>query len=69
MSSSLASVDMQDLARYECGPLEIEDRVDDVADFADAAKGMEVGHPLIGRRVVDGGLDDAGGHRVDPHAP
>src|SRR5438270_13242225 len=48
VSSGPTTVDVEDLARDECGPFEIQDRVDDVADFAEPAKGVEFGHPLIG---------------------
>ena len=41
MSGSLTAIDMQGLAGDECGAFEVEDRVDDVADFADAPQRVE----------------------------
>jgi hypothetical protein len=66
VSSGRTAVDVQGLAGDECGPFEVEDPVDDVADFADPAKGPR--HALIGGRVVYGSLDHPGGDRVDADA-
>jgi len=52
----LPTVDVQDLAGDEGGPLEIQDAVDDVADLADPAEGVECRQALVRRGVVYGGL-------------
>ena len=54
----LAAVNVQRLAGYEDRSLEIEDRVDDVADFADAPQRVEGPEPVVGRGVLVGCLDD-----------
>ena len=68
VSSRPTAVDVQRLAGDEGGVFEIEDPVDDVADLAEPANGLEGGHALVGRVVVHGGLDDSRSDRVDPHA-
>src|SRR5216684_57491 len=64
----LTAVDAQDLAGHEGRMLEIEDRLDDIADLAHAANRVELGERLVGRLGVHRCLDDAGGDRVDAHA-
>ena len=64
----LAAVNVQRLAGYERRSLEIEDRVDDVADFADAPQRVEGLEPVVGRGVVVGCLDDPERDRVDADA-
>ncbi len=59
---------MQRFAGYERRSLEIEDRVDDVADFAYAPQRVEGLEPLVGRGVVGGCLDNAERDRVDSDA-
>src|SRR5579859_6705055 len=50
-SRSLAPVDVERLAGDKCGSFEVEDPVDDVADFTEPAQGMKVGHTRIGGGV------------------
>src|SRR5581483_4483525 len=54
--------------RDESGAFEIQDRVDDIADFPNSSQRMEGSHTLVGRGVVRGGLDDAEGDGIDPDA-
>ena len=52
VSSGLTSIDMQRLAGDKGGPFEVEDPVDNVADFAEPAERMEICHARIGGGVV-----------------
>ena len=56
VSGGLAAVDVQGLAGDERGSLEVEDRVDDVADLAHPAQRVQGRQALVGRRVVSGVL-------------
>src|ERR1700738_4454619 len=64
VARALATIDVKDLARHEAGPLQVEDRVDDVGDLAQMANGFQ-GFEL---RICLGGmhrcLDVARRHRV-----
>lgn len=53
-SCCLAAVDMERLAGNERCSLEVEDRIDDVADLTDASQRVEGLHPLVGSRVLAG---------------
>ena len=50
------------------GPFEIQDAVDDIADLAHPAERVEVRQALVGRSIVQRGLDDSEGDGVDPNA-
>ena len=58
VSCGLTPVDVESLARHKCGPLKVEDPVDDVddvadfADFAEPAEREKAFHTHIGRGVV-----------------
>jgi len=49
VARTLAAVDVQDFARHEAGPFEIEDRVDDVGDFAQTAYRVQGGEWSVQR--------------------
>ena len=51
-SSSLTPVDVERLAGDKCGSFEVEDPVDDIADFTEPAQRMKVRHTRIGGGVV-----------------
>jgi hypothetical protein len=68
-SGGLAAVDVQDFARNECRSLQVQDPFDDVADLADPAEGMKLGHAVIGCRIVHWRLDDSDGHCVHANTP
>src|SRR5580658_8857975 len=64
--SRLASVDMESLPGHKGGPIEVEDAVDHIADLAEPAQGMKVGHTRIGGEVVTR-PDDPQRDRVHPN--
>jgi hypothetical protein len=43
VSSGLTTVDMEYLSRDKCGPFEVEDPADDVANFAEPAERIFIG--------------------------
>jgi len=65
MSGVLAAVDMEDLAGHEVRSLEVEDGVDDVADFAHSTDRMHGAQRRMRLDRMHGSLDDAGGDRID----
>ena len=65
-SSSLTPVDVERLAGDKCGPFEVEDPVDDIADFTEPAQRMKVRHTRIGGGVVPR-PDYAQSDRVHPN--
>ena len=68
MASALATVDMQDLASDEICPVEVEDRLHDVVDFAHVADRVQAAQRLMGFLGVHRRFDDARRYRVDPNA-
>ena len=68
MSGGLPAVDMQDLARDECGLFEIQDPVDDIADLANPAEGVEGGLARVGCGFVQSSPDHSERDSVDPYA-
>src|SRR5207244_12640348 len=51
-SSSLAPVDVERLARDKRGPFEVQDPVDDIADFTAPDQRMKISHTSIGGGTV-----------------
>ena len=68
VAGGLPAVDMQDLARDECGPFEIQDPVDDIADLANPAEGVEGGLARVGCGFVQRSPDHSERDGVDPYA-
>src|SRR5579871_1450542 len=67
-AGGLTTIDVQRLARDECGAFEIEDGIDDVADLADAAQRVKGIEALVRLGVVGGGPDDAERDGIHAHA-
>src|SRR5438874_535914 len=68
MPGALASIDVEDLAGHEASGLEVEDGVDDIADFAHPTDRMHCAQCFMGLGRMHGGLDDAGSDRIDANA-
>jgi hypothetical protein len=64
----LTPVDVQVLAGNETGTLEVQDPLDDVVNFADAAEWVKRCEGLVAFWVLHRGLDDAKGDHVHSHS-
>src|SRR5215470_8006320 len=68
VAGALAAVDMEDFAGHEARLLQIEDRVDDVGDLAQAADRVQAGKLRISLDRMHRRLDDTERHGVHPDA-
>jgi len=68
MPGALASIDVEYVAGHEVRGLEVEDGVDDIADFSHPANRMHCAQCFVGLGRMHGGLDDAGSDRIDANA-
>jgi hypothetical protein len=66
LAISPAAVDVHNSARHEAGPLEVEDRLEDVGDLAHTAERVQGVELRMCRDGIHRRLDDAGCHRVHP---
>jgi hypothetical protein len=56
----LAAVDVQRFTGNEVGAFQVDDRIDDVCDFAHMSHWMQIAEKLVRFGPMRGGLDDAG---------
>lgn len=68
MPSALTAVDVQDLPDDERSVLEVDDRLDDIANLTHPAKRVELGEGFVRLGRVHRGADDAERDGVDPDA-